>query len=495
MTTLDLRRSILLLAPLGLVIAVSCADPNPSTLNQKCVHDEDCDSGQFCERSDGSPDGLCRSGESASGTSGPGTGDGPAQTDGTTGTTAPGTEDGPTTDDGPTSTPVTATETSDPESSGTTADSDDTSATDSSGAGPACADGNIDAGELCFADALALANTADSRGVAIADLDEDSHDDVIATFYGNGGNGGGVHFLGGGDGTFAVGQGIDLGAGGFERVVVGAIADFDLDVCAVNSGGNGVACASGNGDGTFEVASLQNGGDFDIEFLDLDGNGDLDYVVSSANEFLVGFEGSGSENYPADPSWLHEDSVSFPILGMAHANINADENPDLVVTNPNTNVFRVLLTDGSSGTGGSNPIISGTQFSTDAGPVDVAIGDFDNDGALDVAVAMEERVGVRLGGGNGVAFGAETLLDVGAGTVGIKVADFNLDGLDDIVTANSSGSLSILLSIDGTAFAREVVIDIDGAPVDLAVADLNEDSLPDIAIAAGDTVQVVLSNP
>ena len=50
------------LSPL-LALGFGCANPTPSTLNQKCFHDEDCDAGQYCERAEGAPDGLCRTGE------------------------------------------------------------------------------------------------------------------------------------------------------------------------------------------------------------------------------------------------------------------------------------------------------------------------------------------------------------------------------------------------------------------------------------------------
>ena len=46
-----------------LALGVGCANPTPSTLNQKCFHHEDCDAGQYCERTEGAPDGLCRTGE------------------------------------------------------------------------------------------------------------------------------------------------------------------------------------------------------------------------------------------------------------------------------------------------------------------------------------------------------------------------------------------------------------------------------------------------
>ncbi|MEM6992978.1 MAG: VCBS repeat-containing protein [Myxococcota bacterium] len=484
-----------LAGPAGLLLGLACADPSPSTLNQKCFHDEDCDAGQFCERLEANPDGLCRTGENGSSSDGAADGNGP--TSGTSGAVDPtsgGAEDPSTSDTG---NPVTATGTG---TSGPGESTDDTSTTTSattsettgSSGGPACGDGSIDPDEMCFDAPLLVGAGSSVRGVAVGDLDEDGHADVVATTFGNGSNGGALRFLGEGDGSFDLGQAVDLGTGGYERVAVGAIADLDVDICAVDSAQSQVACVRGDGNGAFGSATTTPGGDFDIVLADFDGSSYLDFVTVSDSEFIVGFEGNFSENFPATADWLQEDGISFPILGMASADFNGDDNPDLVITNPNANVFRVLLTDGSSGT---SPITTINSFGAVAGPVDATVGDFDGDGDLDVAVAVEERVSLRLGSGDGINFGIETVLDVDEGTVGIVAVDLDLDGMDDIVTANDSGTVSILRSIDGTLFDDQISVAVPGAPTDLAVADFNEDTLPDVVIAAGAGVQVLLSAP
>ena len=469
--------------------AMACADPHPSTLNQKCFHDEDCDAGQYCERTEGAPDGLCRMGDPVgTTTTTTGTGTGTTTSAGPVGSAS----SPPTTDETDPTLPLTST-------ASPTTDPDPTESS-STGVPMQCDDGTVSPGELCFADALLIGALVDGRGVAVGDLDEDGHVDIVVTDHGNGSDGDAMRFLGEGDGAFGVGVEVDLGFGGYERVVLGAISDNDLDVCAVTHFGvfGSIACARGDGTGGFAAATTHptpdnsGGGDFDLILVDMNGDDDLDVVVTSGDEFLVGYEGTGSETFPSTASWFNEDAVSFPILGMTHADFNDDGNPDLVVTLPDLDEARVLLTDGSSGT---SPISAVTSLPTAAGPVDVAVGDFDDDGELDVAAALEARVSVHLGQGLGMNFAAATVHDVDDGTVGIVAVDLDGDGLDDIVTANANGSITVLVSIDGQTFEDARTIAVPGAPTDLSTADFNEDSLPDVAVVADGGAYVVLSSP
>ena len=364
------------------------------------------------------------------------------------------------------------------------------------GAAGGCGDGTAVAGEVCLDEGGQLGAPTDPRGVAVADIDEDGHDDVVVTFFGNGSNGGGMHFLGDGQGSFDVGVGIDLGSGGFGRVVVGAIADLDVDICAINHTTTypTLHCVRGDGNGGFSDLSAHSGGDFDLELVDITHDGYLDYMTVGDNEFLLGFESNFAESFPTNASWLEEDALSFPIMGIAHGDFNADTHIDLVTTHPNTNQARVLRGDGSAG---SSPFASSpvTILSVVAGPVDAAVGDFDGDQALDIALAVEERVAVRLGDGDGVGFGSEQVYAVGEGTVAIVTADFDQDGLDDVATANDSGTISVLRSIDGASFEPQLSIAANGGPVHLATGDFNEDGSPDIVYVSNLGVFTILSSP
>ena len=102
-------------------------------------------------------------------------------------------------------------------------------------------------------------------------------------------------------------------------------------------------------------------------------------------------------------------------------------------------------------------------------PGAVAVGDFDDDGNLDMAVAnatdlnqpvvdtTNDVVAVFLGKGDGT-FQAGVSYHVGAVPVGLLAADLNNDGKLDLVTANNlDGTVSVLLGNgDGTFQAQQV---------------------------------------
>ena len=90
----------------------------------------------------------------------------------------------------------------------------------------------------------------------------------------------------------------------------------------------------------------------------------------------------------------------------------------------------------------------------DAGPRAVALGDFNHDGKLDLAVASylsNQTVSVQLGNGDGT-FQSVVRYGVGNQPFGVIVADLNLDGNSDLVVANhADDTISVLLGNgDGT---------------------------------------------
>ena len=106
------------------------------------------------------------------------------------------------------------------------------------------------------------------------------------------------------------------------------------------------------------------------------------------------------------------------------------------------------------------------NYSAGSNPVDIVLGDFNEDSHLDMAVANYKgaNVTVRLGVGDGT-FGDAVNLAVGSNPNGLVVADFNHDSHADIATANhGSGTVvgewtdTVYLSTDAVPSGGDVLL-------------------------------------
>lgn len=117
---------------------------------------------------------------------------------------------------------------------------------------------------------------------------------------------------------------------------------------------------------------------------------------------------------------------------MAEGDFNEDGNLDLAVANTGGKTITILLGDGQGG------FREGASYGVGLGAASVAVGDFNNDGKLDLAVAVEgvnlnygATVKILLGNGDGT-FQAPFAYEVGTAPNSVAVGDFNGDGNLDL---------------------------------------------------------------
>ncbi len=131
----------------------------------------------------------------------------------------------------------------------------------------------------------------------------------------------------------------------------------------------------------------------------------------------------------------------------------------------------------------------------------VAVGDFNGDGLPDLAVTVTggSAVSVLLNEGGGT-FAAPVSYAVGVGQQPlpqVAVGDFNGDGWLDLAVVNSGADdVSVLLNQGGGTFAAPVVFAVGHGPIALAVGDFNGDGKPDLAVVneTDATVDILLSD-
>ena len=187
--------------------------------------------------------------------------------------------------------------------------------------------------------------------------------------------------------------------------------------------------------------------------------------------------------YPAGP---------FNAFFVAVGDFNGDGILDLAVTNltdSEVSTLSILLGKGDGTFQGPKSYVIGPSAYL------VAVGDFNGDGHPDLAVTGTDNFGNRtvnilLGNGDGTFQAPQTYV-LRPGAWSVAVADLNGDGVPDLVV----GGGNILLGNGDGTFQPPQKYDPPGSSV--VVGDFNGDGIPDLAVANGapfGTVSVLLGN-
>ena len=228
---------------------------------------------------------------------------------------------------------------------------------------------------------------------------------------------------------------------------------------------------------------------------DFNGDGIADLAVANANSNTVSiFLGTGTGSFTQPMGSPH--TVGQNPFALAVGDFNSDGHVDLAVANEGSDTVTILLGDGSG-----HFTNTGTPVAVGENPFGLAVGDFNGDGIADLAVANESSGSVTILQGNGsggfAAVPGSQQVAVGNNPNGVSVGDFNGDGHADLAVANEGTDTVTILLGDGTGhFTPEPAIAVGSHPRLVAVGDFNGDGFADLAVAnSGDgTVSILLGN-
>jgi hypothetical protein len=225
---------------------------------------------------------------------------------------------------------------------------------------------------------------------------------------------------------------------------------------------------------------------------DVNGDGEADLVIGTAAGQPVQIFFNDAPRESCD---CQRDFQSAPISipdngsneGVALGHFNADNFLDLVIANGGGQADVVYANDGAG-----NFTLMATLAVSNAN--DVAVGDFNNDGNMDIAVAASSPNPVYFGNGNG-GFSAPTLLG-DADSIAVAVGRFDSNGRDDLAFANVGSPSAVWVNSGGTAFTLQDTLVNMGDAAAVAAADLDLDGDDDLVFGrVSGSVGDIPSNP
>ena len=224
-----------------------------------------------------------------------------------------------------------------------------------------------------------------------------------------------------------------------------------------------------------------------VATADLNADGNLDLIVSNRISGTVSaLLGNGDGTFQAQKLFT---AISAP-WGIAVGDLNGDGIPDLIVGNLGTGLNIAL--------GNGDGTFTVTSINVGNCPLNPVLADVNGDGKLDIIVGNECGSGILvfLGNGNGT-FQAPTTLNGSTDVYSLVVADFDGDGILDIVAANRiTSTIDVYKGTGSGNFAAVVQYPALAGAWSIAAADFNGDAKLDLVVtsSSGVGIAVLLGN-
>lgn len=376
----------------------------------------------------------------------------------------------------------------------------------SGGTGSTLSDGSFDPAiyyelKIRNADHKVIARGVRPRAIDSGDIDGDGDVDLLVTAR--------HHkfavFLNDGTGDFEL-QSIFTPSGGKRSNAI-ALGNFDadpaLELAVANGLGRSISIYDNAGGGAFTLSSTIPipRSAISLTIGDVSNDGDPDIIVGhkAARAVTVLLGGAGL----AFGGATTVDTGGFQPRSVAIADVNEDGDPDLLAVNTKSNTLAVLIGNGAGGFAPATTLGS-NLFKTGRRPDSLVVGDFDQDGHIDAAIALsKKRVLVTMlgDGSGGFERQVQARYPIGVAPQAIASGDFNFDGKLDVVLGNRvTNTVFFLLGSGNGTFLTQLKVKVGDIarlqPAALTVADFNGDGALDLATANFGTndIAVLLRN-
>jgi hypothetical protein len=361
---------------------------------------------------------------------------------------------------------------------------------------------------VSFAPKVDLQTGTEPLGLVVTDLDGDGRRDIAVTIYDHG-NGERLSILRnvGAPGQVAFEPPVDVTTGRGPQGIAAGYLDGDgkPELVTANAGHQTVTVfknSSTPGNMTFGIVLPLVGvagtpHRVVINDFDRDGNPDLAITSNSGRRVVVAHHASDPNTIAFD--YQREFGINDFLNDLAAADIDRDTKPDILVPRIDSGQLTILQNNSSPGNvqaGALSPLAAGTA------PIrGIALGDLNNDLAVDVVVAAIGGVGIfRNSSSPGVFDLSRTDLPTGTNPDAVAIGDLDKDGRLDVVVANpSDNTISVLQNASTgtpivlTPLALRPATGL--APFSLILGDVDGDSWLDIVVtnAGGNSISIILN--
>ncbi|MFI5452271.1 FG-GAP-like repeat-containing protein [Pedobacter sp. UC225_61] len=270
----------------------------------------------------------------------------------------------------------------------------------------------------------------------------------------------------------------------------------------VSEGGNAnaqLAVLLNNGTGNFSANKvlLPIGATSGLSYTtvsDFNGDGKLDIALLTKNKVLIWLNKTVTQNTLLFDNFIKIDVVADDVSAIKATDVDNDGKPDIIFIGGEESTVHILrnISTQSALAFQVNADLQILPAGTLSAPISMVYGDFDEDGLVDIAVALSYKNQIAIMHNNStpanINFAQAVLVDV-LNVYNLRAADINKDGKLDLVASNGNGFLRVFKnqnSVVGTpSFEEDIVANQKLANqqinvTDFQIDDVNGDGLLDI---------------